>query len=54
VSATTYLAMEMAGPGLPTVLVERAVPDPGPGQAVVRVLASSMNVAEDSGTIDMR
>jgi NADPH:quinone reductase-like Zn-dependent oxidoreductase len=42
-SETTYLAMEMAGPGVPTAAAERLVPNPGPGQAVVRVRASSMN-----------
>jgi NADPH:quinone reductase-like Zn-dependent oxidoreductase len=42
-STSTYLAMEMAGPGLPPVPVERAVPSPGPHEAVVRVHASSMN-----------
>jgi len=42
-SENTYLAMEMAGPGAPPAPAERRVPDPGPGQAVVRVHASSMN-----------
>ena len=42
-SAPMYLAMEMAGPGRPPAPAQRAVPDPGPGQAVVRVRASSMN-----------
>jgi NADPH:quinone reductase-like Zn-dependent oxidoreductase len=42
-SASTYLAMEMAGPGLPPAPVERVVPNPAPHEAVVRVHASSMN-----------
>jgi NADPH:quinone reductase-like Zn-dependent oxidoreductase len=43
VSASGYVAMEMAGPGAPPGPVERIVPDPGANEAVVRVHASSMN-----------
>jgi NADPH:quinone reductase-like Zn-dependent oxidoreductase len=42
-SASSYLAMEMAGPGLPPAPVERIMPHPAPREAVVRVHASSMN-----------
>jgi NADPH:quinone reductase-like Zn-dependent oxidoreductase len=42
-SASRYVAMEMAGPGVPPGPVERIVPDPGANEAVVRVHASSMN-----------
>jgi NADPH:quinone reductase-like Zn-dependent oxidoreductase len=42
-SEASYLAMEMAGPGVPTALRERTWSDPGPDQAVVRVRSSSMN-----------
>jgi len=42
-SGSTYLAMEMAGPGLAPTAVERIVPVPAPNEAVVRVHASSMN-----------
>jgi len=39
----TNLAMVMPGPGAPLELVERPVPEPGPGEVVVRVWASSLN-----------
>jgi len=42
-NASTYVAMEMAGPGVPPGPVERVVPDPAANEAVVRVHASSMN-----------
>ena len=38
------VAMVMAGPGTPPAPVSRPVPDPGPGEAIVRVRASSLNV----------
>jgi NADPH:quinone reductase-like Zn-dependent oxidoreductase len=37
------LAMVMPGPGQPLELVERPVPQPAPGEVVVRVRASSLN-----------
>jgi NADPH:quinone reductase-like Zn-dependent oxidoreductase len=39
----TSAAMVMAGPGAPLELVERAVPEPAAGEAVVRVRAVSLN-----------
>jgi len=42
-NASSYVAMEMAGPGVPPGPVERILPDPGANEAVVRVHASSMN-----------
>jgi NADPH:quinone reductase-like Zn-dependent oxidoreductase len=42
-SGAVSLVMEMAGPGVAPVIVERPVPEPGPGEAVVRVYASSLN-----------
>jgi NADPH:quinone reductase-like Zn-dependent oxidoreductase len=42
-TAPTSLAMVMAGPGGPLQLDTRAVPRPGPGEAVVRVRATSLN-----------
>jgi NADPH:quinone reductase-like Zn-dependent oxidoreductase len=38
-----YLSMVMAGKGVPPSPIERQMPAPGPGEAVVRVRASSMN-----------
>jgi NADPH:quinone reductase-like Zn-dependent oxidoreductase len=40
---TSSTAMVMAGPGEAPVAEQRPVPEPGPGEAVVRVRASSMN-----------
>lgn len=37
------IAMEMPGAGAPVAAAERAVPEPGRGEAVVRVRASSLN-----------
>ena len=39
----TSAAMVMAGPGEAPTLVDRRVPEPGPGEAVVAVQASSLN-----------
>src|ERR1700730_11836326 len=36
-------AVVMSGPGAPLETVDRAVDEPGPGQALVRVRASSLN-----------
>ncbi|MDH3707601.1 MAG: NAD(P)-dependent alcohol dehydrogenase [Acidimicrobiia bacterium] len=38
-----HIAMVMTGPGEPPAPQTRGIPDPGPGEAVVRVRASSMN-----------
>lgn len=42
-SAATSVAKVMEGPGRPLTAVERPVPEPGPGEVVVRVRASSLN-----------
>jgi NADPH:quinone reductase-like Zn-dependent oxidoreductase len=39
----TYGAMVLSGPGTPPARVERPIPTPGSGPALVRVSASSMN-----------
>jgi len=39
----TYIAKVMPGPGEPLVDQQREIPSPGPGDAVVRVRASSVN-----------
>lgn len=39
----SYVAMQMAAAGVAPQPVQRPVPQPGPGEAVVRVRASSMN-----------
>jgi NADPH:quinone reductase-like Zn-dependent oxidoreductase len=38
-----YTAMVMTEPGKPVEPVQRAIPEPGPGEAVVRVRGSSLN-----------
>ena len=52
-SASTHVAMEMAGPGIPPGPVERMVPVPAANEAVVRVHASSIGTFDRIYIIDL-